>query len=253
MHAAPGGQGSDVNIGDILFANNLWENAWVFEEVLVKIWQNVARRYKADGRIGFYDLLNEPNNVPGGGQKIHDLLQRIITTVRNEGDNHMLMVEGNDWGNQYNYLEPFTFTPSNWGLIYNAHRYWTSTSTTTTDPNDPNHINEIGNILAFSSKYQVPVVVGETGENSAQWMADNIAAMESVNLGWFHWTYKRFDVSENAAIMRISGAWPTDGAAVMDQVLKNIQHQYNVPNWDTINAVAPNFYRKRLNITAESK
>jgi endoglucanase len=75
MHAAPGGQGTDVAIADALYPNNLWENAWVYQDVLNRIWQQIAKRYKADGRIAFYDILNEPNNVPGGNPPIHDVLQ----------------------------------------------------------------------------------------------------------------------------------------------------------------------------------
>ena len=77
----------------------------------------------------------------------------LITTIRNEGDNHMIMVEGNGWGNQYHYMEPYTFSP-NWGLVYNAHRYGCSTSPDATN-SDPNQINELGNLKAFSNQYQV--------------------------------------------------------------------------------------------------
>ena len=65
----------------------------------------------------------------------------------------MIMVEGSAWGNQYNYLEPYTFSP-NWGLVYNAHRYGCSTSPYATNP-DQNQINELGNLKAFSDRYQV--------------------------------------------------------------------------------------------------
>lgn len=80
MHAAPGGQGSDVAIADALYPNNLWENAWVYQDVLTRIWKQVARRYKADGRIAFYDILNEPNNIPGGNPPLHDILQVILNS-----------------------------------------------------------------------------------------------------------------------------------------------------------------------------
>lgn len=238
MHAAPGGQGTDVNIADALFPNNLWDNAWVFQDVLTRMWKQIAIRYRADPRVAFYDILNEPNNVPNGNPPIHDLLQKLITTIRDQADNHMIMIEGNGWGNEYNYLEPFTFSP-NWGLVYNAHRYGTTTSTTTTNP-DANQINELGNLVAFSQKYQVPVWVGETGENSDSWLRANINAMDSLGIGWAHWTYKRFDYQENAALMRIGGSWPTDGSQVMSEVISNIQYAKNIKNDDTINAVAPN-------------
>lgn len=67
----------------------------------------------------------------------------------------MIMVEGSAWGNQYNYMEPYTFSP-NWGLVYNAHRYGCSTSPYATNP-DQNQINELGNLKAFSDRYQVSI------------------------------------------------------------------------------------------------
>jgi hypothetical protein len=165
------------------------------------------------------------------------MLQFLIETIRAQGDNHMLMIEGNGFGNQYNYLEPFTFQP-NWGLVYNAHRYATSTSPNATNP-DANQLNELGNLVSFSNKFQVPVFVGETGENSDEWLRANIAAIDSVGVGWAHWTFKRFDTHENAAILRITGSWPTDGASVMSAVLENIVFDRCVRNTNTIDAVAP--------------
>lgn len=70
-------------------------------------------------------------------------------------------------------------------------------------------------------------------------MRDNIASMDSLRIGWAHWTYKRYDWQENAALLRIAGAWPTDGAAVMNEVLSNIPYAKNIKNTNTINAVAP--------------
>jgi hypothetical protein len=100
-------------------------------------------------------------------------------------------------------------------------------------------LNELGNLVSFSNKFQVPVFVGETGENSDEWLRANIAAIDSVGVGWAHWTFKRFDTHENAAILRITGSWPTDGASVMSAVLENIVFDRCVRNTNTIDAVAP--------------
>src|SRR5690606_33363414 len=172
LHAAPGGQGADRNIADIFWPNNLWDFP-VFQDVTNRLWERIAQRYKNEPRIAFYDLINEPNQVPGGGQAIHALLERLINTIRAQGDNHMIMVEGNGWGNNYDYLEPWTFS-QNWGLVYNAHRYWI-------DPNDdwvahsnPNQIERMANLIAFRDQHQVPVWIGETGENNNAWLRQNI-------------------------------------------------------------------------------
>src|SRR5688572_16276933 len=205
LHAAPGGQGADQNISDLFYANDLW-NQQVFKDVTNKLWEKISARYKSEGRIAWYELINEPNQTPSN-QVIHDLYQRLINTIRNQGDNHIIMIEGNGWGNNYDYMEPYTFSP-NWGLIYSAHRYWINASDDwVRDPN-PNQINRMINLTEFRTRHNVPVFVGETGENTNDWLRQNIAWMEEWGIGWAHWTYKRHDVGENAAMMRIGGAYP---------------------------------------------
>lgn len=235
LHAAPGAQGTDANISDALVGNDLW-NKRIFQDITVRLWSRIASRYINDNRVAFYDLINEPNNVPDN-RWIHDLHERIINAIRALGDTHLIMVEGNGFGNNYNYMEPFTFT-NRTNLIYNSHRYWNSTSVTATD-NDPNQISLIGNIVNFRRTHNVPVWVGETGENNNTWLRDNINAMNSQGIGWCHWTYKRFDGQENAALMRINPPYLMDGAGNMSAVLNNIRFANCIPNNNTIAAVAP--------------
>jgi endoglucanase len=234
LHAAPGGQGADQNISDLFYANDLW-NQQVFKDVTVRLWERISAKYKGEPRIAFYDLINEPNQVPNN-QVIHDLFQRLITAIRNQGDNHILMIEGNGWGNNYDYMEPYTFSP-NWGLVYNAHRYWINASDDWVRDGNPNQINRMINLVEFRTRHNVPVFVGETGENTAAWLSQNVTWMEEHGIGWAHWTYKRHDVGENAALMRIGGAYPYDGVSVMGQVLEQIKYANNIKNTNTIPAV----------------
>lgn len=235
LHAAPGAQGLDANISDALVGNDLW-NRSIYRDITVRLWQRLSTRYINDSRVAFYDLINEPNQVPSN-PPIHDLFERLINAIRAQGDTHMLMIEGNGWGNNYDYMEPFTFT-NRTNLIYNAHRYWITNSVTETDGN-PNQINRIANIVNFRNTHNVPVWVGETGENDNNWLRENIQAMESRGIGWCHWTYKRFDAGENAALMHINPPYLTDNIGNMNAVLNNIKFANSVPNPGTIAAVAP--------------
>jgi endoglucanase len=235
LHAAPGAQGTDANISDALVGNDLWNKA-IYRDLTVRLWQRISTRYINDNRVAFYDLINEPNNVPSN-PPIHDLFERLINAVRAQGDNHLLMLEGNGWGNNYDYMEPWTFS-NRTNLVYNAHRYWLTNSTTETDPN-PNQINKIANLVNFSNTYNVPVWVGETGENNNDWLRENIAALNSKGIGWCHWTYKRFDAGENAALMHMNPPYLTDGSWTMSTVLNNIKFANCVRNNGTIAAVAP--------------
>ncbi|WP_177189333.1 glycosyl hydrolase family 18 protein [Chitinophaga sp. YR573] len=237
LHAAPGGQGSDLNIADIFPGqeHGLW-NRSIYRDITNRLWQKLSAHYTNNDAVAFYDLINEPNNVPAN-QTIHDLFERLINSIRALGDTHLLMVEGNAYGNNYNYMEPFTFT-NRTNLVYNAHRYGNSTSTTATS-GDINQISELGNIVNFRNTNNCPVWVGETGENNNSWLSANIAAMNSLGIGWCHWTYKRTTSGESPALLRINPPTLMDGAGNMAAVLNNIKFANNVKNTSTIAAVAP--------------
>ncbi len=241
LHAAPGAQGTDLNIADALVPLDFW-NKPIYQDITNRLWATVAARYKNDARIAMYDLLNEPNNVPSN-QQINSVLQRLINTVRAQGDQHLLMLEGNGWGNDYNYLEKRTFTNTA-NLVYNSHRYSGATypldnNVNSTDPGNANNLRTIGNLTRFRADNDVPIWVGETGENTDNWMRDAARNLNSVGIGWCHWTYKRFENGNNAAFMHINPPYIVDGPAGLGQVLENIKFANCVPN-TTVGAVSPN-------------
>jgi hypothetical protein len=171
-------------------------------------------------------------------------MQRFINTIRGNGDNHLILLEGNGFGNDYNYMEKRTFSNTA-NLVYNSHRYSGSgyeidNNPNSVDGNQPNSLRLIGNLTRFRSDNNVPIWVGETGENSAQWMADAASGLNQVGIGYCHWTYKRFENSANAALFRINSPYLVDGAGNMGAVLQNIKFANCVVNSSTLNAVAPN-------------
>jgi endoglucanase len=227
MHAVPGTQGTDQNIADCISTpNDLWLST-VNQDALNAIWKNISTRYKSNGTIAMYDLINEPNNVPNT-TTVKNVFQRLITTLRNNGDNHLLMIEGNGWGNNYTNYTPNVFSPRT-NLVYNIHRYGTSTSTTTTMA-DANQIQELGNANNFRNTYQVPIFCGETGLNTVAWLQANIAALNSRNIGWTTWSYKWHTDWNGWGYGRIPGSYPADGAAAMANVLENIKFANLVQN-----------------------
>ena len=236
MHAAPGAQGSDLNICDGFFDNNLWLEP-VFQDVLDHLWDNISMRYRNEPRIAMYEFFNEPNNVPGGNQAIHALTQRLISTVRDNGDNHIVTIHGNGWGNNYDFMQPSDFSP-NWGVVYSSHRYWIDPDDDWIPDPNPNQINRMVNLINFRNTHNVPIWVGETGENSPEWLAQNVDELEDAGVGWCHWTYKRHDVFQNAAIARIPGNYPTDGVSAIGTVLAAIRFENIIPNESTLDAVA---------------
>jgi endoglucanase len=247
LHAAPGAQGTDTNISDALQPNDFWNNS-INQDITNRLWGMLAARYKNDPRVAMYDLINEPNNVPGGNpganQAIHNVLERLINTVRATGDNHLILLEGNGYGNNYDYMEKRTFT-NQANLVFNSHRYDAPAYPLTNDVNatggSANQLSLIGNLTRFRTDNDAPVWVGETGENSPTWMGEAARNLNSVGIGWCHWTFKRFENGPNAAFMHIVPPYMVDNPPNnLAAVLENIKFANCVPNDATINAVAPN-------------
>ena len=84
LHAAPGGQGSDLAISDRDPAQpSLWDSA-ENQRRTVALWREIARRYADNPWVGGYDILNEPNwdfDGPGGGHGCEDKNNRPIAAL----------------------------------------------------------------------------------------------------------------------------------------------------------------------------
>ena len=248
LHAAPGAQGSDTNISDALLpgGNDFWNNP-LNQNVANRLWEVLARRYIADPRVAMYDVLNEPNHVPdgngqNGNQRVHDVMQRFINTIRSTGDQHLILLEGNGYGNDYNWMEKRTFVNTA-NLVYNSHRYsgtgYLLDNGVTSTEGNVNGLRFIGNLTNFRAANNVPIWVGETGENTNQWMGEAATALNSVGIGWCHWTLKRFEDGPNAAFFHITSPYVVDGVGGLGQALENVKFARCVPNDGVVSSVAP--------------
>ena len=188
LHAAPGGQGNDINISDRDPTKpSLWQSE-ANQQKTIALWKKLAERYKNEQWIGGYDILNEPNwgftdsiNDRNGtkeknNEPIKKLFQQITSAIRSVDKNHIIIIEGNGWGNNYSGILPA------WdkNMVLSFHKYW--------DYNKPENIQRI---IDARTKYNVPVWLGETGENSNVWYTDEIRLLEKNNIGWSMWPLKK--------------------------------------------------------------
>ena len=104
----------------------------------------------------------------------------ITKAIREVDNNHIIIIEGNGWGNNYNGILP-TWDDN---MVLSFHKYWSGT----TD-------NDIRNMLDTREKYNVPIWIGETGENSNTWYTEAIRLFEKHNIGWAWWPLKKAGVS----------------------------------------------------------
>lgn len=188
LHAAPGGQGKDANISDYDETKpSLWESE-ANQEKMIAFWKKVAERYKDNPWIGAYDIINEPNwnfsatNKNGCDEKLNaplrELQVKVTQAIREVDKNHLIFIEGNCWGNNYNGI--FPLWDDNTALSF--HKYW-----------NYNDVASINQFLEYRKQYNVPIWLGESGENSNAWFTDAIRLMENNNIGWAFWPMKKID------------------------------------------------------------
>lgn len=246
LHAAPGGQGADRNINDGIVPLDLWKRRdakgrLIYQDITVRLWQKLAARYHNEPWVAMYDVVNEPHGMDaahgmaGDNSEAQTLYSRLITAIRAQGDKHLIMLEGNGYGNEYTNLTPDKLPiKDKTNLVYNAHRYWCTNDPTVSEAN-PNQINLIYNLVAFRERWQVPVWVGETGENSNEWMTAAAQALNERHIGWCHWNVKRVAGTTSLLNIKPYGSILTpEGRA---NLLRNIQFRNCEPNRDVLDAL----------------
>ncbi len=187
LHAAPGGQGNDLNIADRDSTKpSLWQSP-ANQEKTIALWKKLAERYKDEPWMGAYDIINEPNwgfedpNDRNGlkessNKPLRELMVRITEALRAVDKKHIIIIEGNGWGN--NYKGVFPLWDNN--TVISFHKYW-----------NHNDAKSIQHMLDARTQQNAPVWVGETGENSNTWFADAVQLLESNNIGWCWWPLKK--------------------------------------------------------------
>ncbi|MCX6280610.1 MAG: carbohydrate-binding protein [Bacteroidetes bacterium] len=188
LHAAPGGQGHDYAICDGDPAKlSLWESD-ANRIKTIALWKKLAQRYANEPWVGGYDLLNEPNwNFTGSNQNgcsettnipLRQLLISITDTIRKVDTRHMIIIEGNCWGGNYNGILPAWDN----NMVVSFHKYW-----------NYNDQNSIQGMLNIRNQYNIPLWLGESGENSNPWFTAAIQLAENNGIGWSWWPLKKIN------------------------------------------------------------
>ena len=177
LHAAPGGQGYNADISDYDPTKpSLWESE-LNRNKTVELWKRLSQRYINEEWVAGYDLINEPNWEIPGGVLLKELYVKITNAIRTDvGDNHILFIEGNWFANDFTGLTP----PWDDNLVYSPHKYWS--------PVDQGYLDWM---LPLRDTLNVPLFVGETGENSNFWYRDAVKVFEENGIGWAWWPFKR--------------------------------------------------------------
>lgn len=191
LHAAPGGQGNDLPISDRDPSKpSLWQSE-ANQQKTVALWRKLAERYANEPWIAGYDLINEPNwgfqdpkdtrgTEESENEPLRKLMMDITKAIREVDQNHLIIIEGNGFGNNYRGILPTW--DANMALSF--HKY-----------GNFNDEQAIQSFLSLRKEHNLPLWLGESGENSNPWFTDAIRLMERHEIGWCWWQEKKMGIN----------------------------------------------------------
>ena len=182
MHCAPGGQTGD-NIDDSYGYPYLFKSK-SSQDLMTKIWVDIAKRYKDEPVIIGYDLVNEPvahyfnDELDYFNHQLFLLYNRIIKEIRDVDVVHTIFLNGSNWSGNFDVFEELVDE----NVVYEFHKYWFEVNQ-----------EAIQFYLDFRDKHQVPIYIGETGENTDEWVNDFRILLDENGVNWCFWPYKKMN------------------------------------------------------------
>ena len=178
LHAAPGGQ-TGANIDDSAGYPWLYQSPQE-QEHLMAIWRRLATHYRDEATVLGYDLLNEPiphfPRLAPLNPLLEPLYKKLSREIRKVDAHHILFLGGAQWHTNFSVCDK----PVDANTAYTFHKYWTA-------PDE----SVIRQYIDFRERYDVPIWMGESGENTDEWIAQFAKTLEKNNIGWAFWPYKK--------------------------------------------------------------
>lgn len=180
LHGAPGGQ-TGTNIDDSpngepeLFMDER------YRALTVRLWAEIARRYRSRTTVLGYDLLNEPLPNEWHERFAGDLVAlyaELTAAVRSVDPDHLIMYEGTRWATDWSIFD----SVGDDNAVLQFHRYWCTP--------DRSSIEEY---LEARERLGLPIYMGEGGENTPEWIYSATRLYERHGIGWNFWPWKKLE------------------------------------------------------------
>lgn len=224
MHCAPGGQ-TGANIDDS------WGYPWLYEsatdqQLTIDIWQRIAKHYHDNPTVLGYDLLNEPiatfPQMQQYNNALEPLYKRITAGIRQVDTHHVIILGGAQWDTNFSIFGP----PFDNNVMYTFHKYWMPPTEAAVQP-----------YVDFRAKYNVPIWLGESGENTDAWIHDFATVLNKDDIGWAFWTYKRMDATASIVSWQKPVYW--------DEIIAYAKLQRTTGDSEKLLAVRPSLEHSR--------
>ncbi|CAN7664925.1 cellulase family glycosylhydrolase [Paenibacillus sp. LjRoot153] len=193
LHGATGGQ-TGTNIDDSEFDKpELFTNERN-QEITVALWRMLAERYKDEWIVAGYDLLNEPlpEWFSAYNDQVMPLYKKITKAIREVDDRHMIILEGVHWATDWSIFDD-KFDDN---LMLQFHKYWNNPDT-----------ESIQIYLDKREEWNVPIFMGEGGENNKEWYAGAFRLFEDHDISWNFWTWKKMDKNNSPCTVIKPAGW----------------------------------------------
>lgn len=194
LHGAPGGQ-TGSNIDDSV--DNV-PRLFIDRDCRVKacaLWKKLAQRYSERAVVGGYDLLNEPIIPPEAGNGDFDYLipelelfyEEVIAAVREVDNNHLISLEGAHWATDVRIFHK----KYDDNMVLHFHRYAEMPDRACLE-----------RFISAAEELDVPLWMGETGENSNAWYAALYPLASALGIGYNLWPWKKMDCTNSPCSIR---------------------------------------------------
>lgn len=235
LHAAPGGQtGANVDdsVDDLC---RLFIDQPQFERGLA-LWEEIARRYQDRWIVGGYDLLNEPIRpvrYPGDADldmyipRLREFYEQAIARIRRHDTRHIVALEGPHWATDTSIFD-HVYDPN---MVIHFHRYGC-----------PPDISSLTPYLEVSQRLNLPLWLGETGENTMAWFCAMIPLAFRLGISVTMWPWKKMTCTNSPCSVHEPDDWQLiraylEGGAQPDydtaqKVFDQLLHHIRLENCD---------------------
>ena len=207
MHAVFGCQNGSWHSDNASGEAHFWRNPHYLDR-FVRLWEEMARRYRGRAVIAGYELMNEPETkdrygripipMPRDPDAINEVYHQAVAAIRRLDPEHIIFLDGDNYSENFMELD----APFAENLVYASHNYSFRAISAPFYPGvgqdgcywDQEQLRREfyeKEGTRFCQKYQVPLFVGEFGSrNYTQLMEDQIGVFEEFGAHWTTWQHK---------------------------------------------------------------
>ena len=194
LHAAPGGQ-TGVNHDD---GSGFPLTFYVprYRRLTIALWQKLAAHYRDEPAVLGYDLLNEPVSPYSDedylNPRLEPLYRDIVAAIRSVDPNHLVFLAGAQWSTNFAVFG----RPFDGNAVYTFHKFWAKPTRAA-----------LQDYLDFGNRWNVPLMIGETGEYTDDWNQKFRQLNEQSGIGWCFWPYKNLDTDTAVVSIQKPAGW----------------------------------------------